>query len=110
MIPAHHASTRCEACGAEGPVGALSGLCPVCEDDVALHLAALEGVDLVLPAARLCPVCERETGSDLPGWSLCAGCRQHEARITALARLGAFAVPVMDRDLGVADRLTGASS
>ena len=103
-------TTRCEACEKPGPVGALSDLCPVCEDDVALHTAALEGVDLVLPAARLCPVCERETGSDLPGWSLCAECRQHEARLTSLARLGAFVVPVMDRDLGVADGLTGAAS
>lgn len=34
--------THCEACGTEGPVGALSGLCAVCEDDVALHTAALE--------------------------------------------------------------------
>ena len=57
--------THCEACGAEGKVGALSGLCAVCEDDVALHTAALELVDLELPAARLCPICEREVGSDL---------------------------------------------
>ena len=27
-------STHCEACGTEGKVGALSGLCAVCEDDV----------------------------------------------------------------------------
>ncbi len=103
-------STHCGACGAEGKVGALSGLCAVCEDDVALHTAALELVDLELPAARLCPICEREVGSDLGGWSPCAACRQHETRIAALARLGAFAVPVMDRDLGVADQLTGAAS
>jgi len=103
-------TTHCEACGAEGKVGALSGLCAVCEDDVALHAAALELVDLELPAARLCPICEREVGSDLGGWSPCAACRQHETRIAALARLGGFAVPVMDRDLGVADRLTGAAS
>lgn len=35
---------------------------------------------------------------------------QRDPNVAALARLGAFAVPVMDRDLGVADRLTGAAS